>query len=100
MLAVLGGLELGDMHQLNAVKNVLAMAINAASALLFTLGSLSGRGDVAWPEAAVMAGAAVVGGLHQGLDPTGIQSHPGQPDRQAPDQQHCCCKKEQAIEEP
>lgn len=66
MLAVLGGLELGDMHQLNAVKNVLAMAINAASALLFTLGSLSGRGDVAWPQAAVMAGAAVVGGLAGG----------------------------------
>jgi len=66
MLAAVGSLGLGDIHQLNAVKNLLAMAINATAAGVFTVGSLCGRSDVAWTEAGVMAGAAVAGGLAGG----------------------------------
>jgi uncharacterized membrane protein YfcA len=64
MLAVLGLLGLGDIHRLNAVKNVLGMAINGTAAILFAAGSLlGGATDVSWPHAAVMAVAAVLGGL-------------------------------------
>lgn len=63
MLAVLGLLGLGDIHRLNAVKNVLGMVVNGAAAALFAAGSLAGGHDVSWPHAAVMAVAAVAGGL-------------------------------------
>ena len=66
MLAGLGSLELGDIHLLNGVKNVLGMVINAAATVIFALGSLFGWTEVAWPEAAVMAVAAVAGGLAGG----------------------------------
>jgi len=49
MLAVLGVLGFGDIHRLNAVKNVLATAINGTAA------------DVSWGHAAIMAVAAVLG---------------------------------------
>ena len=61
MLAVLGVLGLGDIHRLNAVKNVLATAINGAAAALFAAGSVFGAHDVSWPHAAIMAVAAVLG---------------------------------------
>ena len=61
MLAVLGVLGLGDIHRLNAVKNVLGMTINGAAAALFAVGSLLGSQDVSWPHAAIMAVAAVLG---------------------------------------
>jgi uncharacterized membrane protein YfcA len=64
MLAVLGLLGLGDIHRLNAVKNVLGMAINGTAAILFAAGSVvGGQHDVSWPHAAIMAVAAVLGGL-------------------------------------
>ena len=63
MLAVLGLLGLGDIHRLNGVKNVLGMVVNGAAAGLFAIGSLVGSHDVAWTHAAVMAVAAVIGGL-------------------------------------
>jgi uncharacterized membrane protein YfcA len=63
MLAVLGLLGLGDIHRLNAVKNVLGMVVNGAAAALFAAGSLAGGHDVSWPHAAMMAVAAVAGGL-------------------------------------
>lgn len=63
MLAVLGLVGRGDIHRLNAVKNVLGTVINGAAAGLFALGSLVGGHDVSWPHAAVMAVAAVIGGL-------------------------------------
>jgi uncharacterized membrane protein YfcA len=66
MLAVLGSLELGDIHLLNGVKNVLGMVINAAATVLFAVGSLVGWTEVAWPEAGVMAVAAVAGGVAGG----------------------------------
>lgn len=63
MLAMLGLLGLGDIHRLNAVKNVLGMLVNGAAAALFAAGSLIGGQDVSWPHAAVMAAAAIAGGL-------------------------------------
>jgi uncharacterized membrane protein YfcA len=61
MLAVLGVLGLGDIHRLNAVKNVLATAINGTAAALFAAGSFFGSHDVSWGHAAIMAVAAVLG---------------------------------------
>ena len=63
MLAVLGSLNLGDMHQLNGVKNALGMGINACAAGLFAIGSLTGHAVVAWTEAGIMAVAAAIGGF-------------------------------------
>ncbi|NCY01976.1 MAG: sulfite exporter TauE/SafE family protein, partial [Planctomycetia bacterium] len=63
MLAVLGVLGVGDMHRLNAVKNVLATAINGVATGLFAAGSLLGSHSVSWSHAAVMAVAAVAGSL-------------------------------------
>lgn len=61
MLAVLGVLGLGDIHRLNAVKNVLGMVINGTAAGLFAAGSLFGSQDVSWGHAAIMAVAAMLG---------------------------------------
>ncbi len=63
MLAMLGMLRLGDIHRLNAVKNVLGMVVNGAAALLFASGAVLGFHQVAWGHAGVMAAAAVAGGL-------------------------------------
>ena len=63
MLAVLGVLGFGDIHRLNAVKNVLGMAINGTAAGLFAAGSFFGSQDVSWGHAAIMAVAAVLGSL-------------------------------------
>ena len=63
MLATLGGLGLGDTHRLNGFKNLLAMVINACAALTFTLTSFTSNPIVAWPEAGIMAIAAIIGGL-------------------------------------
>jgi uncharacterized membrane protein YfcA len=63
MLAMLGLLGLGDIHRLNAVKNVLGTVVNGTAAALFAGGSLLGGQDVSWPHALVMAVASVIGGL-------------------------------------
>jgi uncharacterized membrane protein YfcA len=63
MLAVLGLLNLGDIHKLNGVKNVLGTAINGVAAATFAASSLAGAHDVSWPLAAVMAVAAMAGSL-------------------------------------
>ncbi len=63
MLAMLGILRLGDIHRLNAVKNVLGMVVNGAAAVLFAGGSMLGMHEVAWRHAGVMAAAAVAGGV-------------------------------------
>jgi uncharacterized membrane protein YfcA len=63
MLAMLGMLRLGDIHRLNAVKNVLGMVVNGAAAVLFAGASFLGAHEVAWWHAGVMAAAAVAGGL-------------------------------------
>jgi uncharacterized membrane protein YfcA len=76
MLAVLGSLGLGNIHKINAIKNLLGTVINGSAALLFTLLSIVGRwwppaeataglagGAVSWPHVAVMGVSAVLGGL-------------------------------------
>lgn len=63
MLAMLGLLGLGDIHRLNAVKNVLGTLINGTAAALFTAGSCAGSHAVSWPHVAVMAVSALAGGF-------------------------------------
>ncbi len=63
MLAMLGALGLGNIHKLNAVKNLLAMLVNGMAALLLAILALTGTGSVSWPHAAVMAIAASAGSL-------------------------------------
>jgi uncharacterized membrane protein YfcA len=57
MLSALGLMGIGDIHQMNAVKTVLAACINALSVVVF-----AADGYVVWPVAGMMAVAAVVGG--------------------------------------
>ncbi|MDA7938537.1 sulfite exporter TauE/SafE family protein [Pirellulales bacterium] len=74
MLAALGGLGLGDAHRLNGFKNLLAMGINACAAITFILTGLFTASIVAWPEAGIMAIAAILGGLVGGR--LARRSHP------------------------
>jgi uncharacterized membrane protein YfcA len=57
MLAALSLLGLTDLHQMNGIKNALAVLINGVAAIYF---SFSGR--VVWSDAFVMALAASAGG--------------------------------------
>lgn len=57
MLASLGMLGIGDLHEMNAVKNVLGFLINVVAAVYFVWAGL-----VNWPAAGVMALASIVGG--------------------------------------
>ena len=63
MLALLGLMGLGDIHRLNAVKNLLGTVINGVSAAVFAAGAASGSAVVHWPYAAAMAVGAMLGGL-------------------------------------
>jgi len=73
MLAMLGSLGLGNIHKLNAVKNVLGMLVNGVAAGAFALSSLvsswgaselySLPSCVSWPHAAVMAASSILGAL-------------------------------------
>jgi hypothetical protein len=58
MLAALGILGLSDIHQMNALKNLLALCINGIAALYFI-----GMGMVSWPDVLVMAAGAIAGGI-------------------------------------
>jgi len=69
MLALLSMVQVGDIHSMNAVKSLLAAAINGAAVVTFIV-----AGAVEWPQALLMiAGAALggYGGAHfaQKLDP-------------------------------
>jgi uncharacterized protein len=57
MLSALAMIGLADIHQMNAVKTLLASAINGISVLVFVV-----SGSVNWPFALAMAAAATVGG--------------------------------------
>jgi uncharacterized membrane protein YfcA len=57
MLSSLGFMGLGDIHEMNAVKTVLAACMNAMSVIVFAQ-----DGMVDWPLAGIMAAAAIVGG--------------------------------------
>ena len=69
MLAVLGCLGVGDIHRLNAVKNLLATAVNGTTAVVFASASIlpagvgGGTGIVSWPLALVMALASICGAV-------------------------------------
>jgi len=63
VLPVLPLLGPGDIHALNAVKNLLATVINGVAAALFAGAALGGWFDVSWPHVAVLAAGAVAGGV-------------------------------------
>jgi hypothetical protein len=56
MLAVLGLMGMADIHQMNALKNLLAAVINATASVYFALCGL-----VNWPRAAIMILGALIG---------------------------------------
>lgn len=58
MLTALAFMGLGDIHRMNAVKGILAAAINGTSVLVFVL-----QGQVVWSLAVLMALGAIGGGL-------------------------------------
>jgi uncharacterized membrane protein YfcA len=62
LLAALGIALGGELRRLNALKQLIALIVNAAAALSF-----AGTGRVAWPLVAVMAVAALAGGALGGL---------------------------------
>lgn len=57
MLSSLAFLGIPDIHEMNAVKNILAATMNGVSAVIFAL-----AGVVVWKYAAIMAVAAILGG--------------------------------------
>jgi uncharacterized membrane protein YfcA len=57
MLAALGLIGLTDMHQMNGLKNVLAVAINGIAAIYFALANA-----VVWSDVFVMMLGTIVGG--------------------------------------
>lgn len=64
MLAALSLLGLTDIHQMNGLKNLLALSINGAAILCFLAAEWRFHaGNVAWGLAALMAGAAMAGGF-------------------------------------
>ena len=58
MLAALAVLGLTDIHQMNGLKNLLAIAINGVAAVYFVT-----QGAVLWTDASLMAAGSVAGGL-------------------------------------
>ena len=58
MLAALAIMGHTDIHQMNGLKNALAVVINGVAAVYFIVSGL-----VSWPHAAVMAVGAIIGGV-------------------------------------
>jgi uncharacterized membrane protein YfcA len=57
MLAALGLLGFADMHEMNGLKNLLALLINGIAAVYFAV-----SGAVVWMDVLVMAAGAMIGG--------------------------------------
>jgi uncharacterized membrane protein YfcA len=57
MLAALGVLGLHDINRANGIKNFLGICINSIAVISFAI-----MGLVVWPDALLMAGAALIGG--------------------------------------
>jgi uncharacterized membrane protein YfcA len=57
MLATMGFMGLSDIHEMNRLKNISAVAINGVAGVTFAL-----AGEVRWSLAGIMALAAVLGG--------------------------------------
>ncbi|MEO7018772.1 MAG: sulfite exporter TauE/SafE family protein [Ktedonobacteraceae bacterium] len=58
MLASLGVMGMENIHEMNAVKNMLATCINGVAVITFVI-----LGAVVWPDALVMIGGALIGGF-------------------------------------
>jgi uncharacterized protein len=58
MLAALGLIGLTDLHQMNGLKNILAICINGVAAVYFIF-----AGAVMWRDALIMAVGSIAGGL-------------------------------------
>jgi uncharacterized membrane protein YfcA len=58
MLAALSVMGHTDIHQMNGIKNVLAVAVNAVASVYFVISGL-----VIWSDALVMGVGAVIGGV-------------------------------------
>ena len=58
MLAALGLIGLTDLHQMNGLKNVLAVCINGVAAIYFALSNA-----VAWNDVAILAAGTILGGF-------------------------------------
>ena len=58
MLAALGLIGMTDLHQMNGLKNLLAICINGVAAIYFAL-----SGAVDWSDGLIMAAGAIVGGF-------------------------------------
>jgi uncharacterized membrane protein YfcA len=58
MLAALGLMGLTDMHEMNGLKNLLAICINGVAAIYF-----ASSHAVNWHDAAIMAAASIAGGF-------------------------------------
>jgi uncharacterized membrane protein YfcA len=58
MLAALGLIGMHDMHQMNGLKNLLAICINGVAAIYFAL-----HGAVVWSHVLIMAVASILGGF-------------------------------------
>jgi uncharacterized membrane protein YfcA len=58
MLAALGFIGLTDLHQMNGLKNLLAICINGVAAIYFAV-----SGAIIWSDAILMAIAAILGGF-------------------------------------
>jgi uncharacterized membrane protein YfcA len=58
MLAGLSIIGLTDIHQMNGLKNLLALCINGVAAMYFVW-----KGMVYWPDVIVMAAGAIAGGI-------------------------------------
>jgi uncharacterized membrane protein YfcA len=57
MLAALGIVGMRDMHQMNGLKNLMALCINGVAAIYFAI-----SGAVVWSDVAIMAVASITGG--------------------------------------
>jgi hypothetical protein len=57
MLAALGLIGLTDLHQMNGLKNLLAICINGIAAIYFAI-----SGAVVWRDGIIMAAGAIAGG--------------------------------------
>jgi len=63
MLAVLSVLGIGDIHALNAVKNLLAASINGVATAVLVGVALAGGFEVSWLHVAVLAVGSIAGGI-------------------------------------
>ena len=58
MLAALGLIGMQDLHQMNGLKNLLAICLNGVAAIYFAM-----QGAVVWTDVLIMALASIIGGF-------------------------------------